>query len=122
MKRRLLASLLVLASTPALAASPLTNTLRVADVQPLGSEEHAVIAAPSKSAAIADGLAPAPMPNPDIDPPHGDGTRIPELSPALLSSKLDFQGNGYAPASSQAYAIDQRTKPAAGLNWSVTVK
>lgn len=117
---RLSALMLLVTAMPAYAASPRPSVLHVASVEALTSPSSS-IATPAKSAA-AEGLVPAPMPNPDIDPPHGESRRDAELQPALLSEKLEFQGNGFAPASNSDYGLDQRTKPAAGLALSVPVK
>jgi hypothetical protein len=75
-----------------------------------------------KPTAISAGLLPAPLPNPDAEPPHGDAARGPSLDPAFFSRPLEFQGNGFARASNSDYGVDQKTKPAAGLNLSVPVK
>jgi len=107
---------------PAVAfGAPIPQLLHVAAFEPLASAPPSAIAKQAQTLALT-GLQPAPMPNPDFDPPHGDGANIPNLAPALLSPKVEFQGNGYAPASSLAYGADQRAKPAAGLNWSLPVK
>ena len=126
MDLRLPALVLVLAASPAFAgqhqsaALKAASALQVANVEAL-SEQTSAIAQPVKAMAII-GMQPAPMPDPDIDPPHSDGPAGPNLAPALLSPKLEFQGNGFSHASNRDYGIDQRTQPAAGLNWSVPVK
>jgi hypothetical protein len=65
---------------------------------------------------------PAPMPDPDADPPHGASARGPSLTPALFSHKEEFDGDGYASGSDPDHGLDHRRTPAAGLNWSVPVK
>jgi len=116
-----LAVFALLAPAAALAAPKPPPLLHVAAYEPLSSPPPSAIAKQAQALASTS-LQPAPMPNPDFDPPHGDGTNIPNLAPALLSPKVEFQGNGYSQASSAAYGNDQRAKPAAGLNWSVPVK
>lgn len=113
------AFVLVLAASPAFAASP-AKSLTVADVQALSTQPSAILQ-PVKAMATM-GLQPAPMPNPDVDPPHSGGPSEPTLAPALMSEKLEFQGNGFSQASNRDYGVDQRTKPAAGLSLSVPVK
>jgi hypothetical protein len=113
--------LLALTASSALAGPVRPHTLEVADVQALSSQPPSAILAPVKAMATT-GMEPAPVPNPDIDPPHGAGPSGPSLEPAFLSPKLEFQGDGFARASNRDYGIDQRTQPAAGLNLSVPVK
>jgi hypothetical protein len=121
MDSRLTVALLAFLAPAMASAAPKPQILRVVAIEPLASAPPSAIAKQAQTLALS-GMQPAPMPNPDFDPPHGDGPNIPNLSPALLSPKVEFQGNGFAPASSLAYGIDQRSKPAAGLNWSVPVK
>jgi hypothetical protein len=121
MDARLPALLLVFAASPALAGAVKPHILQVADLQALASAPQSMIAQPVKAMAIV-GMQPAPVPNPDIDPPHGAGPGGPSLEPAFLSPKLEFQGDGFSHASNRDYGIDQRTQPAAGLNLSVPVK
>jgi hypothetical protein len=65
---------------------------------------------------------PAPIPDPDIDPPRGASARGPSLTPALFAHKEEFNGDGYASDSDPDHGLDKRRTPAAGLNWSVPVK
>jgi hypothetical protein len=86
-----------------------------------------VVSGLARAAAPATGAAsqsfqPAPVPDPDIDPPKGSVARGPSLTPALFSHKSEFEGDGYAPASDPDHGLDKRRTPAAGLNWSVPVK
>ncbi len=90
-------------------------------MQALTAQPPSVILQPVHAMAVL-GMEPAPMPNPDIDPPHTAGTPEPSLQPAFLSAKQEFQGDGFSHASNRDYGIDQRTQPAAGLNLSVPVK
>jgi hypothetical protein len=112
--------LLVVAALPAAGAAPPRSGLAVASVEAI-APHPSVIAIPGKPAPAPD-VQPAPMPNPDIDPPHGEARRGADLEPAFLSEKVEFQGNGFSPASNLDYAVDQRTRPAAGINLSVPVK
>ena len=70
----------------------------------------------------AAAFQPAPMPDPDIDPPHGASAGGPSLAPAFFEHKAEFSGDGYASASDPDHGLDKRRTPAAGLNLSVPVK
>ncbi len=63
----------------------------------------------------------APVPNQDVEAPHGVIRQEAQLSPKLLSAKLPYQGDGYSFGSSQETAIDNRKAAAAGLGLSVPV-
>jgi hypothetical protein len=113
------------ASAPALAAAPsATKALKVqlVDAGALAAPASDLIVAHTTAQAAAAELQPAPLPNPDVQPPNLAGAPSASLNPALLSRKLEFEGNGFANFSSLDYAIDDKTKPAAGLNLSVPVK
>lgn len=71
---------------------------------------------------VVTAFQPAPMPDPDIDPPHGSAARGPSLTPALFSHKAEFDGDGYAVNSDPDHGLDHRRTPAAGLNWSLPVR
>ena len=101
------------------AAKP--HAILVSNVEALSGQPPSMILQPVKAMAVL-GLQPAPVPNPDIDPPNTAAPAEASLSPALLSSKELFQGDGFAHASNRDHGIDQRTQPAAGLNLSVPVK
>ncbi len=92
-------------------------TLSAEQTQPL-----ALVAPQSKTGAVAGVFAPAPMPDPDVDPPSGSVAGGPSLTPAIFAHKEEFAGDGYAAASDADHGLDHRRAPAAGLNWSVPVK
>ena len=108
------------APSPALAAGQKNQAFQVSGVIALPGPAPSAIAAPVKAMAQTE-LEPAPVPDPDIDPPK-DVVLRPDLSPALLSAKTEFQGDGFSNASNKDYGQDKRANPAAGLNWSVPVK
>jgi hypothetical protein len=113
------------AYAPALAApNSATKTLSVqlVDAGALAAPASNLIVARSPAQLAASELQPAPLPNPDAQAPTLAGAPSTRLNPALLSRKLEFDGNGFANFSSLDYAIDDKTKPAAGLNLSVPVK
>jgi hypothetical protein len=93
--------------------------LQVASVGALGSVTTNV---QKPLVTTVPAFQPAPVPNPDIDPPHGATHSEPSLTPALFSSSSVFEGDGYAPGSDPDSGLDKRRKPAAGLNWVVPVK
>ena len=89
----------------------------------LASETSLPVPAPEKpKLGIAGVFQPAPMPDPDVDPPSGASSHGPSLTPALFAHKEEFAGDGYSSASDADHGIDHRRAPAAGLNWSVPVK
>jgi hypothetical protein len=68
-------------------------------------------------------LAPAPIPNQDIDAPVARAApREPRLEPAFFSRKAEFEGDGFSAGSNLDYNTEDKDKPAAGLNLSVPVK
>ena len=109
----------------AAAADPVAMQVQVAstsELAPLSDQNTVTLSAATASAGQI--YQPAPMPNPDAEPPH-DGDAAPSratLAPALFSHKAEFQGDGYSAASSVDHGLDERRTPAAGLNWSVPVK
>lgn len=107
---------------PARAGAP--PDMQMASVGALSGEPvNAVMARTSKPAVtIVPAFQPAPVPDPDIDPPHGSARAEPSLTPALFSNSKVFDGDGYAPGSDPDTGLDKRRKPAAGLNWVVPVK
>jgi hypothetical protein len=107
----------------ALAGPPTHGTLPVqfADVT-LGRPAPVRIAAPVMTPEQVNGLAPAPLPNQDIEEPSLSGPPTTRISPALLSRNDVFEGNGFSNASNIDHGIDERTPPAAGLNLFVPVK
>jgi len=113
------------ACAPALAApSSATKELKIqlVDAGALAAPASNLIVAHTPAQLAASELQPAPLPNPDLQAPNLGGAPTPSLNPALLSRKLEFQGNGFANFSNLDYAIDDKTKPAAGLNLRVPVK
>jgi hypothetical protein len=80
------------------------------------------IAAPVMTTEQVNGLAPAPLPNVDMDEPATSGPQTTRISPALLSRNDVFEGNGFSNASNNDHGIDERTQPAAGLNLFVPVR
>jgi len=113
------------ACAPALAApANATKALRVqlVDAGALAAPASDLIVAHTTAQVAAAELQPAPLPNPDAQAPNLGGAPSASLNPALLSRKPEFQGNGFANFSNLDYAIDDKTKPAAGLNLSVPVK
>ena len=121
MDLRLPALLLVFAASPAIAGTAKPHAISVSNLEALSGQPPSVIVQPVQAMAVI-GLQPAPLPNPDIDPPNSAGPAETSLSPALLSSKELFQGDGFSHASNRDHGIDQRTQPAAGLNLSMPVK
>ena len=110
-------------SAAAAPAGTATAPFDVAAVS-LGGENALPAAPPDKpKLGVAGVFQPAPMPDPDRDPPSGGASpHGASLAPALFSHKEEFAGDGYAPASNADYGLDHRRTPAAGLNWSVPVK
>jgi hypothetical protein len=102
-------------------AAPLTVQLADSSVLPR-AEPAPIAASPASVAPEANLLAPAPVPNQDIDAPISLTGTEPRLSPALLSRKKTFEGDGFSHGSGQDYGLDERTPPAPGLNLSVPVK
>jgi hypothetical protein len=106
-------------------ASPSTMPVQILPLGAFHPDADSAIQ-PAGTAPVAAHLAttflPAPMPDPDIDPPHGAAARGPSLSPAFFRHKEEFNGDGYAVDSDPDHGLDQRRTPAAGLNWSVPVK
>jgi len=110
------------ACAPALAApASATKALRVqlVDAGALTVPASDLIVARSHAQVAASELQPAPLPNPDAQPPNISGGPGTSLNPALISRKLEFEGNGFANFSNLDYAIDDKQKPAAGLNLRV---
>jgi hypothetical protein len=68
------------------------------------------------------GLAPAPVPNVDLDDPSLRAVASARISPALLSRSDVFEGDGYSFGSNADHGVDERTPPAPGINVSVPVK
>ncbi len=98
-------------------------TIQMADSTVLPRAEPAPIAvSPAALVPQDSALAPAPVPNQDIDAPIPLAGTEPRLSPALLSRKKTFEGDGFSHGSGQDYGLDERTPPAPGLNLSVPVK
>jgi hypothetical protein len=95
------------------------SSLQVAAV---GAFSAATTTIPKPAITVVPAFQPAPVPNPDIDPPHGSARSEPSLTPALFSNTKVFDGDGYAPGSDPDTGLDKRRKPAAGLNWVVPVK
>jgi hypothetical protein len=81
------------------------------------------VAAPAPQATMQPAMyQPAPIPDPDAAGPGGSvAPESPSLTPALLSQKREFEGDGYSYSSSQQGALSHRNQPAAGLNLSVPV-
>jgi len=88
---------------PSLPASPLIKPQAAAAAAPTGT-----------------GFLPAPVPNEDRDAPPAANPSA-QLGPALLSRKTEFQGHGFANASSQDHGIAEREQPAAGVKISLPV-
>jgi hypothetical protein len=110
------------ACAPALAApASATKTLQVqlVDAGALTVPASNLIVAHSVAQAAASDLQPAPLPNLDVQPPNASGAPVASLNPALLSRKPEFEGHGFGNFSNLDYAIDEKQKPAAGLNLSV---
>ena len=108
---------------PAFADSPImqVQVASAGEIAPLPDQNAVTLSTASANASQI--YQPAPMPNPDIDPPQGDaGPSRATLAPALFSHKAEFQGDGYSNASNVDHGLDERRTPAAGLNWSVPVK
>jgi hypothetical protein len=97
-------------------------SVQLSDASLANRPASALIAAPAPSAGHADGLAPAPLPNVDIDEPKTWSPPTAHISPALLSRNDVFEGNGFSNASNNDHGIDERTQPAAGLNLFVPVR
>jgi len=98
--------------------------LQMAGVTAFGSRESPLLngqPATLKAAGITV-FQPAPMPDQDIDPPHGASAHGPSLTPALFSHKAEFEGDGYSRGSDLGHEQDKRRQPAAGLNLSVPVR
>jgi hypothetical protein len=93
--------------------------LQIASVGALSATESRV---QKPVVTVVPAFQPAPVPDPDIDPPHGSARTEPSLTPALFSNSKVFDGDGYAPGSDPDTGLDKRRKPAAGLNWVVPVK
>ena len=107
------------------AASPAAMPVQIVPLGAFRAETDTASQPPAVSstgAQVATSYQPAPMPDPDIDPPHGAFARGPSLTPALFSHKEEFNGDGYAGASDPDHGLDHRRTPAAGLNWSVPVR
>jgi hypothetical protein len=94
--------------------------IQVADSAVLGARVEGLIAAPSVSAPQPE-LAPAPMPDRDADDPSLRSVVSARISPALISRYKVFEGDGFSRASNADYGIDEKTKPAAGIRFSVPV-
>ena len=114
------------AAGPALAAAP-SDTAGTMPIQVTGSSLGSETTLPEpavKPKLSASGVfQPAPMPDPDADPPSaGAAAQRPSITPALFSHKEEFAGDGFAAASDADHGLDHRRAPAAGLNWSVPVK
>jgi hypothetical protein len=99
-------------------AEPATG-MQVASVEALSA---VTASGPKPAVAAVPAFQPAPVPDPDIDPPHGGARSEPSLTPALFSSTRVFDGDGYSAGSDPDSGLDKRRKPAAGLNWVVPVK
>ena len=101
------------------ARPPKPVLMQMAGLEPLAArqDQTALIvgAKPSAAAMARTGFEPAPLPNPDVDAPGGAGPE-PRLSPALLSRKAEFLGNGFSNASSLDYGAAEKRQPAAGVN------
>ena len=100
-------------------------TVQIADTGPLAGQPstNPFIAAAAHPALAVVKTDTAPMPNPDLDAPRVTRALAgAQLTPALLSEKGIFAGNGYARGSSQEQSTQDRRQPAAGLNLSVPVK
>jgi hypothetical protein len=124
---RAVVHLLCAVGAPALAlaaSSAATKAMQVqlVDAGALAAPVAALVAPPPPVTNGTADLIPAPLPNPDVQPPNLEGKPSPSLNPALLSRKLEFQGNGFANFSNLDYALDDKDKPAAGVNLSVPVK
>ena len=96
--------------------------VQFADVTLASRPAPTLIAVPVTIPTEADALAPAPLPNVDIDEPATSGPASARISPALLSRNDVFEGNGFSNASNNDHGIDERTQPAAGLNLFVPVR
>ncbi len=96
--------------------SPDSMHVEINDVGPLAQP------APAKTLTFQNAIyQAAPVPNQDVEAPHGAVRQEAQLSPKLLSPKLPYQGDGYSYGSSQETAIDNRKAAAAGLGLSVPV-
>jgi hypothetical protein len=96
--------------------------VQLVDVGALTAPASGLIVARSPAQVTQAELQPAPLPNLDLQPPNLNGAPDTRLNPALLSRKPEFLGNGFSNFSSLDYAIDDKLKPAAGVNLSVPVK
>ena len=96
--------------------------IQLVDAGALAAPSANFVAAPAAPQNASTDLVPAPLPDPDAQPPHAAGDTEARLNPALLSRKPEFQGNGFANFSNLDYALDDKDKPAAGINLSVPVK
>ena len=130
MTRKVISSLLglgaYLCASASMAATvpdaPAAMPIQVAGAT-LGSETALPVAQPQPKLSVSGAFQPAPMPDPDVDPPSGaSSARGASLTPALFSHKEEFAGDGFAAASDADHGLDHRRAPAAGLNWSVPVK
>ena len=74
--------------------------VQVASAAELAPPAENSLVAHKSAGSSTENFQPAPMPDPDIDPPHGAAPpRGPSLTPALFSHKEEFEGDGYAAAS-----------------------
>ena len=130
MTRKVISSLLglgaLLCASSSIAATapdvPVAMPIQVAGAA-LGSETSLPLVQPQAKLGVSGAFQPAPMPDPDVDPPSGGGSaRGASLTPAIFSHKEEFAGDGFAAASDADHGLDHRRAPAAGLNWSVPVK
>ncbi len=94
--------------------------VQMADGAVFAAPAHTIIAEQQKANAAAADLAPAPVPDPDLQPPTGDAEPAAHLMPSLIS-RPSLVGNGVAQAATRDHGLEEKEQPAAGLQLSVPV-